>query len=549
MARFAPWRVGALDLSRANGDELGDRRARRRWHRLVGSTAPPNRRSIEGPAAGAREAAFPPAAAAAVPGPRSARCRAVFSTGAFSRRTCRATASRASFIGSCDHGWHWIPTIDARMNTRGCGFEWMAAPFLLIMHSERFVFVLTTLSFCLLPAVTFLLFRELGVRARAAWAWAWVLPTSYCFLFQAGTLCTDIVGAVFAMAAVALALRARREKSFALFFYSVLSAALMTNQKASNLPLLLPIVVAWGMNLPTLRQQWVRTSLALLLGLTVSFLPLAVENRIHTGGFTGLDAETTIYRPAPPAVALAANAVLVTAYALTPPLLTPRGPGANVFEFFHSPALMDFLRRNFEGRYGMLPKVTDEDLGGLGLGVTVLLLWRLGVRTRGARAPELPGALDRRLVRIASDRVARPVREVDSLCPASRAGRLLSAGAHELSPGPGRGPHGASARMATGGGAAFPALPGLFCLLTSTPIWPLRLAPFLERRLGQQRFLRPLFETYGTNPRMQSFYTALPPPACPRRSPSLDCCGTRDETELYYSGSDRLARNRACPTR
>jgi hypothetical protein len=175
-----------------------------------------------------------------------------------------------------EHGWYWIPTVDARMNTRGCGFEWMAAPFLLIGHSDRFVFLLTALTFCLLPGVTYILFRESGVRARAAWAWAWVLPTGYCYLFQAGTLCIDLVGAWFAMAAVAFALRARREQSWALFCYSVLAAGLMTNQKASNLPLLLPIVIAWARNLPLLRRHWLRTALALLAGRAVSLLPLAI---------------------------------------------------------------------------------------------------------------------------------------------------------------------------------------------------------------------------------------------------------------------------------
>ena len=492
----------------------------------MGSTAPPNGRSIEGPAAGAREAAIPPAAAAAV----LVLALCTVSRGLFNWRfqpeDVQSYRVPRLLHWVLDHGWHWIPTIDARMNTRGCGFEWMAAPFLLIMHSERFVFVLTTLSFCLLPAVTFLLFRELGVRARAAWAWAWVLPTSYCFLFQAGTLCTDIVGAVFAMAAVALALRARREKSFALFFYSVLSAALMTNQKASNLPLLLPIVVAWARNLPTLRQQWVRTSLALLLGLTVSFLPLAVENRIHTGGFTGLDAETKIYRPAPPAVALAANAVLVTAYALTPPLLTPRGPGANVFEFFHSPALMDFLRRNFEGGYGMLPKVADEDLGGLGLGVTVLLVWRLGVRTRGARAPELQGALDRRLVRMASWIALLSLCAKSTLFALPRVlGAYYPLVIDQLSPGPGRGPHGPSARMATGGGAAFPALPGPLLPSDQHADLAASARPLPGAPIGRKRFLRPLFDTYGSNPRVQDFYTALAA-SLPPQEPSLDCRAT-----------------------
>jgi hypothetical protein len=433
-----------------------------------------------------------------------------------------------------EHGWHWIPTVDARMNTRGCGFEWMAAPFLLIAHSERFVFVLTTLAFCLLPALTFLLFRELGVRARAAWAWSWVLPTGYCYLFQAGTLCIDIVGAAFAMAAVALALRARREQSFALFVYSVVAAGLMTNQKASNLPLLLPLAVAWALNLPVLRRHYMRSGLAVLLGLAVSFLPLAVQNRLHTGGFTGLEAEPKIYRPAPPAAALAANTVLVGAYAVAPPLLTPRGKGANVFEFFHSPALMEFLRRNFEGRYGMLPKVTDEDLGGLGLGVTLLLLWRLGIRSHGAPAPASPGSRERRLVRLASWLALIFIGAKSTLFALPR---LLGSYYPLVLPSFLQGPGAVRAVRQRGWRrvAAFHSLlcAGLLCLLTSTPVWPLRLAPFLERRLGRHPFLQSLFDTYGTNPRVQDFYEALAA-SLPPHEPVIGLLRNWDETELYF---------------
>jgi len=40
----------------------------------------------------------------------------------------------------------------------------------------------------------------------------WLVPTGYCFLLQAGSISNDLFGAVFAMAAVDFALRARQEK-------------------------------------------------------------------------------------------------------------------------------------------------------------------------------------------------------------------------------------------------------------------------------------------------------------------------------------------------
>jgi hypothetical protein len=404
-----------------------------------------------------------------------------------------------------EHGWHWIPTSDARMNTRACGFEWMASPFLLIGHSERFVFLLTAITFCLLPGLVFVLFRELGVARRAAWAWSWVLPTGYCYLFQAGTLSIDVIGAFFAMAAVAFALRARRTNSPGFFSYSLLAAGLMTNQKASNLPLLLPIVLAWAANLSTLRQAWGRAAVAILVSLSVSFLPTALVNRYHTGSLTGLSAEPQIYKPAPPLAALGANAVLVSAFAVAPPVLAPRGRAPNVFESFHRPALMRFIETNFEGLFGMLPKVATEDLCGLGLGITLLLLWPVGARTRGRPSGSAPPVL--KLVRwgawialificakstlLALPRLLAPYYPL--LIPSFLQGEGASRMVRQLG----------WRRLATLNSVSCVAL--LF-ILTTTPVWPLSIIQRLEARFPGNRLLQPILDTYGTAHRAKLFH-------------------------------------------
>src|SRR6185437_3254502 len=38
--------------------------------------------------------------------------------------------------------WHWLPTLDVRMNIAGCGFEWLATPLILFTHSFRFIFLI-----------------------------------------------------------------------------------------------------------------------------------------------------------------------------------------------------------------------------------------------------------------------------------------------------------------------------------------------------------------------------------------------------------------------
>jgi hypothetical protein len=431
-----------------------------------------------------------------------------------------------------DHGWHWIPTADARMNTRACGFEWMASPFLLIGHSERFVFVLTAATFCLLPGIIFVLFRELGVAARAAWAWAWVLPTGYCYLFQAGTLSIDVVGAFFAMASLAFALRARRTNSAGLFFYSVLAAGLMTNQKASNLPLLLPIVLVWAAHLSFLRKTLGRTLTAILIGLSVSFLPTALANRYHAGSFTGLNAEPQIYKPAPPLAALGANAVLVSAFAVAPPLLAPRGRSPNVFEVFQSPALIRFIENNFEGAFGMVPKVSNEDLCGLGLGITLLLLWRVGARGRGLPRTKAPPLL--RLVRagawvallfvcakstlLALPRLLAPYYPL--LLPTFLQGESASRMVRQLG----------WRRLATLNSVSCIAL--LF-LLTTTPVWPLSFIEKVQARFPGNRFLQPIIDTYGSHHRAKLFHERVMA-ALPASETTVGLARDWGEIELPY---------------
>jgi hypothetical protein len=68
----------------------------------------------------------------------------------------------------------------------------------------------------------------------------WLLPTGYCYLLQAGSISNDMFGTVYALAAVDFALRARKSGRVSEVCLSVLSAALLTGARASNLPLLLP---------------------------------------------------------------------------------------------------------------------------------------------------------------------------------------------------------------------------------------------------------------------------------------------------------------------
>ena len=142
--------------------------------------------------------------------------------------------------------WHWIHADDARLNVAAPGWEWLAAPMLLFCKSDRPLFLINWLPFLLLPGLTFSLLGRLGVSRRAAWYWMWILPSGYCFVMQAGSVCNDSFTATYALAAMVLALRGSRANAPADLGYSLLAAALLTGAKQTNLPLLLPWTIAFS---------------------------------------------------------------------------------------------------------------------------------------------------------------------------------------------------------------------------------------------------------------------------------------------------------------
>ena len=174
--------------------------------------------------------------------------------------------------------WHWIHTVFPRLNQRCCGIEWISAPIIALLKSDRPLFLINFISFLFLPGLVFSVFTRLGVRARVAWHWMWLVPTGYCFLLQAASIGNDLFGAVFVLAAMDFALRAKISGSARDFFTAILAAALMTSAKPSNLPLMLPWAIAI---LPSLKLffRWpLRTVLVGFIALAASFAPTALLN-------------------------------------------------------------------------------------------------------------------------------------------------------------------------------------------------------------------------------------------------------------------------------
>ena len=269
--------------------------------------------------------------------------------------------------------WHWIHSVFDRLNNRSCGIEWVSAPLLALLKTDRLLFFINFLSFLLLPGLVFSVFTRLGVRARVAWHWMWLIPSGYGFVLQAGSIGNDLYGAVLALAAVDLALRTRTTGSLFIFFTSILAAALMTSAKTNNLPLLLPWAVAL---LPSWKKLFSRplvTALVILLATGASGLPTIYFNLKNSGDWSGagLTSGTVkhalVYRTA-------ANVVSLTLQNTVPPVFPIADKWNQTVKQHLPPALALKLEALIEhpGCWFPLAQMQMEENAGLGFGLTLL---------------------------------------------------------------------------------------------------------------------------------------------------------------------------------
>lgn len=279
--------------------------------------------------------------------------------------------------------WHWIHTSFDRLNTRAAGIEWISAPLLALLKTDRLLFLINTLSFLLLPGLVFSVFTRLGVRRRVAWTWMWLAPTAYGCVLQAGSIGNDLFGAVFALAAVDFALRAKKSGSAADLFTSVLAAALLTGAKLSNLPLLLPWALAI---LPSLKLffRWPVGAAAVgVIALVASALPTIYLNArfAHDWSGAGLNHGHVQHAALIKAVA---NTGLLTIHNFTPPVfpfgaawergvsnLIPASVTKNICAVMVEPRATRFS----------IEEMQMEENAGLGFGVSALLLLSVLVAT------------------------------------------------------------------------------------------------------------------------------------------------------------------------
>ena len=219
-----------------------------------------------------------------------------------------------------EHYWHWIDAASNRMNYSATGFEWLMAPLFVFFKTDRLFFIINFVSWLFLPGLVFSVFRRLGVSPRMAWWWMWLLPSGYCYVLQAGSAGNDSFAAVYLLASLHYALKAREAKCARDVVLSCLAAALLSGTKASNLPLLLPCFIALLPVLMTLVRRPVLLTACVLACVPASFLPMALLNQKYTGDWSGDPANNSGMRLSDPVAGLVGNSLQTAVGNLAPPL-------------------------------------------------------------------------------------------------------------------------------------------------------------------------------------------------------------------------------------
>ncbi len=215
-------------------------------------------------------------------------------------------------------GWLWISTANPRQNYSGVGQEWLLAPILALTKTDQLLFLPNFVCFLFLPSVFFRIFRSLGCSGRVAAFWMWIFPFAPVYLLQAGGMANDLLGSFWFLASLALLPARTLGRGFA--GSSMLSVALSTAVKASNLVLLLPWLVKFFWESLRERNLW-RPALATApLALLVSFAPIACLNIRHTGDWSGDPWNEGAMKARQPLPTLVGNASLVTAVNLQQPI-------------------------------------------------------------------------------------------------------------------------------------------------------------------------------------------------------------------------------------
>jgi hypothetical protein len=282
--------------------------------------------------------------------------------------------------------WHWIDTVDQRMDFSATGIEWMMVPLFVFFQTDRLFFLVNFIPFLLLPGLIFSVFCGLGIGKRVSWWWMWVLPCGYCYLLEAASASNDLPGAFYLLASLHYAFKIRDSSSTKFFVLSCLSMALLTGVKASNIPLALAWLAAFFFNGRPLLEQRKPAAIimALAIAAMVSFLPVALLNTHFTGNSFGDPSNESGLKVTDPVSGIAGNSLQLAAHNLAPPVWFKPIRWEKVIP----DGLKERLAHDFPRFDITVGEMQMEEGAGVGIGIVIcvglMAVW--GLRALGARA-------------------------------------------------------------------------------------------------------------------------------------------------------------------
>ena len=263
------------------------------------------------------------------------------------------------------------------MNVVGSVYEWLAAPIILFTHTDRFLFLINWVSFLMLPGLIFIVLKHSGGRLQVAWWWSWLLASGWCYITQSASISNDGFGSVYALAAVALALKSRETGNMMDLWLSFLAVALLTGVKASNLPLALLWMVAAAPQFRNALKRPVTLCVVILLSALVSAIPNIFFNLKYTETWSGL-ATLVVDNPGwhveldSPFWGVIGNVFCLPVQNLLPPFFPLSGAWNHAMDAF----VKTHFGSHFESfeRFGALSPGVSESTAGIGLGIVLMIL-------------------------------------------------------------------------------------------------------------------------------------------------------------------------------
>jgi hypothetical protein len=276
--------------------------------------------------------------------------------------------------------WHWIDTVNQRMDFSGTGTEWLMTPLFLFFKTDRLFFLINFIPFLLFPGLIFSVFCGLGISKRISWWWMWVLPCGYCYLLEAVSAGNDFPGAIYLLAALHYAFKTRESCATKNFALSCLSIALLTGIKVSNAPLVLPWLAALFFNGRPLLRRGKPAVIIMVLAIAamISFLPTALLNAHFTGDYSGDPANQCKVKVPDPISGIVGNSLQLAAHNLAPPVwLKPLSWEKIIPGSFKERLARDFPR--FDVTVG---EMQMEEGAGVGIGIVACVGLMAGFGSR-----------------------------------------------------------------------------------------------------------------------------------------------------------------------